>query len=528
MLTSILLSLAARIDRHRLSCILVFLRHHISSHQRAKLVAIHRFLKTNQKRRSYCETSKTISDGWIAIIAYNDSHGPPTSCSIETQSSDYSSEFDDDYDSESEDGETPRPEAVILPTGPQAALLATFIRQMPPSDADMVHEDVDDSDGASPMDQWMAYMADIRNGKSKILRIQDEPMEWVFASHEGRDNNNGGDGAAPPSSAAAVFAQIADAIVASPGLTHVIWGKRVWQLGSPPQQHSVLQALARHAPTLTYWKMGTEERGLPLGSPAMTAALLDTWNSAELRLTGIELRGIVLASTQQVDMLASLLRRMGTTLKQVNLLGFFLHPKLLEQSQVPLFDGLLTGISDACRSLDELRLGRCVTRDSLDIPPLISPEALEILLSRKTKWWRLGLDGLGLDDRHIHVLSIALKSSSSCKMGDLLSLKENPKLRDYGTLVNICSCKARMGSVQVDDPKWVATFDLVRSLNNLHRRLDYVNPEIGGYPNRSKWVEWLSVVANLQWEDDTHIVNYLWYTLMEKPEFIQPICRTTN
>ena len=135
---------------------------------------------------------------------------------------------------------------------------------------------------------------------------------------------------------------------------------------------------------------------------------------------------------------------------------------------------------------------------------------------------RMGLDGLGLDNRHVEVLSTALKSSPSCKMGDLLSLKENPNLTDYSTLINVCSCKARMGLIQLDDPSWVATFDLVRSLNNLHRRLDYVVPDTGGYPNKSKWIDWLSKISTLQWEDDTHKINYLWHTLLEKPEYIQP------
>jgi hypothetical protein len=160
---------------------------------------------------------------------------------------------------------------------------------------------------------------------------------------------------------------------------------------------------------------------------------------------------------------------------------------------------------------------KCMKGDIVLITPLV------LLVTR-----RLALDGLGLDNRHIQVLANALKASPTCKMGDLLSLKENPKLTDYGTLVNICSCKARMGSVLVDDPSWVATFDLVRSLNNLHRRLDYAVPETGGYPNRSKWVDWLSVVSNLQWEDDAHIVNYLWYTLLEKPDFIRPATLEKN
>jgi hypothetical protein len=284
---------------------------------------------------------------------------------------------------------------VILPSGPQAALLATFIQQMPPAHADLEPDYDDNEDGTnnrngrnvtkSPIEQWMEYILDIQSGMSKVLKISDEGLEWFFES-----NSNGDD---IPSDPTSLFMQITQAIVVSPGLTHVIWGKRVWQLGSPIQQHSVLQALTRHAPTLTYWKMGTEERGLPLGSPAMTGTLLETWNASSgpspWRLTELELRGIVLASAEQVEMMANVLRQMGATLKQVNLLGFFLHPMLLKQSstQSPIFDSLLVAVSESCTYLDELRLSRCVTRDSVDIPPLISPESLQNLLSTKPKWW---------------------------------------------------------------------------------------------------------------------------------------------
>jgi hypothetical protein len=285
---------------------------------------------------------------------------------------------------------------VILPSGPQAALLATFIQQMPPDHADLEPDHDENEDGTnnhnrqnvskSPVDQWMEYIVDIQSGMSKVLKIADEGLEWFFVNQQ-ESHSNGDD---IPSDPTSLFIQITEAIVGSSGLTHVIWGKRVWQLGSPIQQHSVLQALTRHAPTLTYWKMGTEERGLPMGSPAMTGTLLETWNASSgpspWRLTELELRGIVLASLEQVEMMASILRQMGATLKQVNLLGFFLHPILLKQSST-VFDSLLIAVSEACTSLDELRLCRCVTRDSVDIAPLISPEALQNLLSTKPKWW---------------------------------------------------------------------------------------------------------------------------------------------
>jgi len=198
-----------------------------------------------------------------------------------------------------------------------------------------------------------------------------------------------------------------------------------------------LNALATgHASTLTYWKMGNEEKGLPLGSPTMTEALLKMWSNpnAQWKLTELEMRGMVFGSQEQVQTFANILQhQLGSTLKQVNILGFFLHPKMLALGSGPhrpVFDCVLHSITKGCTALDELRLCRCVTPDSINTVPLISPKSLQNILAVKPKWWRMGLDGLGLDDRHVQVLVTALKSSPSCKIGDLLSLQENPKLTE--------------------------------------------------------------------------------------------------
>lgn len=45
-----------------------------------------------------------------------------------------------------------------------------------------------------------------------------------------------------------------------------------------------------------------------------------------------------------------------------------------------------------------------------------------------------------------------------------------------------CFRKQRTGEVSVDDHSWVETFHLVRTMNNLHRRLEYVVPETGAIP----------------------------------------------
>ena len=228
---------------------------------------------------------------------------------------------------------------------------------------------------------------------------------------------------------------------------------------------------------------------------------------------------------QHLEWFSTFLRQ-TPTLKQVNLLDFYLDPRLCVASAL---DPLLASAADM-PTLDELRLCRAVdgTTVAASIPPLISPEAWQLLLTQKPKWWRLAMDGLGLDDRHAHVLADALRGSPQCKMGDLLSLQRNPRMTDLDTLMRVCFCKQRMGEVSVDDHRWVETFHLVRSMNNLHNRLAYVMPESGGYLSRNRWIEWLAVLGNIGWQDEAHRVNYLWFTLLEQPNFVkpQPVTRT--
>lgn len=324
------------------------------------------------------------------------------SCYFALQSiTEYDSEYDDyddeyfsedDYYDDDDDGGQ---EAVTLSSLPQAALLASFIQQMPPDHADMEPEYGDhNEEGAnrraitkSPHELWLDYMEDVRNGRQKALKLTDEGLSWFLDS----------DSALPqgvPSDSTALITHIKQAIDESPGLTHVICGRRVWQLASPAEQQTILNILAtRHSATLTYWKMGTEEKGLPLGSPAMTEAFLQMWNSgsSQWKLTELELRGMVFASQQQVEAFANVLQNhLGRTLKQVNILGFFLHPKMLATGTGPrgaVFDCLIHSIAKGCQALDELRLCRCVTPDSINTVPLISPEALNDMMKAKPKWW---------------------------------------------------------------------------------------------------------------------------------------------
>lgn len=44
-----------------------------------------------------------------------------------------------------------------------------------------------------------------------------------------------------PTDSTALIAQIIQAIGGSPGLTHITWGRRVWQLATPIQQQALIK-----------------------------------------------------------------------------------------------------------------------------------------------------------------------------------------------------------------------------------------------------------------------------------------------
>ena len=303
-------------------------------------------------------------------------------------------------------------------------------------------------------------------------------------------------------------------------IRHVVLGTILLQLLNTEQQIQLYQSLiAIHASTITYWKLGSNDSVELCGIP--TSNLLQAMRGAEWpTLTEFQVRGLELSSITQVDMLVELLTKTAPTIKLFNLLGLVLSTELLLVDG--LFDRLWAQV-EPISQLDEVQLHRTLSsQDPIHLPPLVSHRALQHLLQVKPKWWRMALDGMGLDDGHLQILGNALKQSLDCKMNDLLSVRENPKITSKGlsSLYNVCLNKQRMGLVHSDDPSWVATFDLVRPLNNLHRRLEYKDAE-GRFTDPQRWLEWFQVLSNLPWIDETRKLNYIWFTLLEQPEMIQ-------
>lgn len=366
----------------------------------------------------------------------------------------------------------------------------------------------------SPVEVWDEFIEGVETCTNASIKVTDEMVAWVSEKPEGSEERN--------KLTDKLCQDLVRASQAGFVVIHSILGRVFLSLLSPQQQEQVCQGiLSKHAKTITFWKMGSDDSTDACGIP--TLGLVQAMASVDWpNLTELEIRGLELETQDQLDLFLTFLKR-APKIRQFNLLGMVMSPTLIATSG--LFDPIV-GHCETIQGFDELQLCRTVTDsdDKEQAPSLISTSALEKLLSVKVKWWRMALDGMAFTDQHIRIIGAALKASDACKMNDLLSLQNNPQVQDWDSLYKICLYKQRMGLILSDDPSWVATFDMVRPLNNLHRRLEYIELDgnSGTYKYRSKeaWTEFLSVLGNLSWVGDARQVNYLWFALLEQPQLM--------
>lgn len=374
-----------------------------------------------------------------------------------------------------------------------------------------------------PQELWADFVSGIETCSNASLKVTDTLVAWVTETTQVNTNER-------MVLVESLCTDLIRAVQAGFVIIHVILARTFLLLLDPEQHERLYRAiLTKHAATITYWKLGSDDSTEACGIP--TTALLEAMTSTDVvstgwtNLTELEMRGMELNTLQDMERILQFLQR-APKIRQFNLLGLVMSDTLVTREG--LFDKLVTTVQ-VITGFDELQLCRRVDAPAgnsnhsvTSLPPLISPATLENMLLVKPKWWRMAFDGMSLDDRHLTIIGSALKGSKDCKMNDLLSLQDNPKVTPKGlhALYTICMAKQRMGLVLSDDPSWVATFDLVRPLNNLHRRLEYIKEDGGGYRSSDSWIEWLSVVGNLPWIGDARKVNYIWFALLEQPELI--------
>ncbi|CAB9502971.1 expressed unknown protein [Seminavis robusta] len=445
-------------------------------------------------------------------------------------------------------------------------------------------------DTRTPLERWRHYVAKIRTRQTKVLKFVDVQLHGELAAlsnfspvvsltndnNDSNNNNNNnvpimGGGGEEQTNGTGWYSELLDAVTTAavnPGdssttgqLTHAIIGTHMLRLLGHEGQTRLLLAIASHK-TLAFLQLkgitdppttaqnNNNSTTTVLSMPAVIGAL-DAYGTPALN--ELELMGAAFPSLASIRQWSAILKQKRGSLRQVNLVGIEPPPTGVEVGMASLAAGWLDPIllalaapnAETATPLDELKLvgagtqqpTRNTTAKSL---PSITPQALSTLLQHKKKWWRLSLDGMGLQDEHLHVLTTMFRRDDACKAGDLLSLERNQGIssRAYEEFFEGCFFwKRRMGLIKVDDKDWEGQFDLVRSMNNLHNRLDFVvstrhNTVTAAnnnghykskcsFASRTLWVEWLAKLGTgLAWEDDKHRINYLWFTLLEKPEFI--------
>ena len=395
----------------------------------------------------------------------------------------------------------------------------------------------------TPQEIWDEFVKGMESGQSTALKVTDNLVEWIAdMGHNSHHPQESQQDEQQQQQTVAIVEDLCNDLLRILSLDtvviqHVILGRVCLSLFSTEQQTRLYQSLStRHASTISFWKLGSDDsmKQCGIATEALWNAMAGsgTWEN----LTELEIRGMRLESVNHVNAILRFIDK-APKIRQCNLLGMVLSETLLQTEG--LWDPLIESVQ-AMPGFDELQLGVAVNHhkhtESNQSPKhmvsLVSPDVLQTMLTVKPKWWRLALDGLGLNDQHVQIIAKALKASPDCKMNDLLSIQDNPGITADGLqhLYTICcNHKQRMGLVLSDDPTWVATFDLVRPLNNLHRRLEYRKSggdddgDDNAYKSRAAWAEWLAVVANLPWIEDARKVNYVWYTLLEQPGLVKPL-----
>ncbi len=408
--------------------------------------------------------------------------------------SDYSDD-DSSFDSEASSDETFSEGAGRGTTS--SDLFRAFLSQIPPDHAEPVPVET-----RTPQELWNDFIEEVSTSQTKVLKITDSCVAKYALEATGQSEM--------------LNSQLSAAIASARGITHVILGNSLLKhFKETGQQKNLLSSLVRqHQESLTYIKLGSDNMTESSLFGLVASAILDPLYEYRnrLKLSEIEIRGLEILSQEDVKIFSEILLGGKDSIRQLNLLC------IDTDKAGPVSFDLLIDAARQSTCLDELRIERigCFTRNNL-----VSAESLNNLLFEKKKWWRLALCGLGLTDSHCRIMASLFSRDSTCKVGDLLSLKNNPSISEagYADIFRVFFNKQRMGLIKVDDLEWEKKFDLVRSMNNLHGRLQFV--EEGALEDRVKWVEWLAKLGNLGWEDDKHKINYLWFTILEKPDFVR-------
>jgi hypothetical protein len=290
--------------------------------------------------------------------------------------------------------------------------------------------------------------------------------------------------------------------------------------------------------------------GLP-GSPETinTRILLESMIMFRNDLESLELTNIQLRSSSEVQLLAEFLSSRGRALAKLSLKGIipvinqdmagFLDPILLAMKS-------LSGAGNFLPSYFEVSGGDGV---SVSTVSLIREAALNRFVARfnAENKQALYLKGLGLGDSHVKLIAELLPNvniwaieGESASLS--LNLQSNPAigLPGYEALLAMLNRDSDIEQIRVDDAGWTATYKMAVHMNTKHGRGEFM--EGGVFPDKVTWMDWVIRLAIVlpaeemeeeeaeveegkeeedeKQEFETRQLNYIWYTLLQKPDFI--------
>jgi hypothetical protein len=250
--------------------------------------------------------------------------------------------------------------------------------------------------------------------------------------------------------------------------------------------------------------------------------LLESLPRLVLGLHGLLIHTIVLRDQSEVELLADTVGPRGVSLRIFSLFGYFSRG-----------DGFLDPILHAVRKLPQQPTAFSLIGAlhlPVNGPSLITVQALRLFLQSAVDFNGedqrcLYLNYLGLGDEHCKAVAELLVKHDGAPEGKLgqLSLERNPAIgqEGYEAILGLLNREHWIGEARVDDEIWHAKFDLVVEMNTKHGRGEFLRD--GVFDSQDDWLNCLERLAGVGENDETEDarrLNFLWYTLIEKPEFI--------
>lgn len=243
------------------------------------------------------------------------------------------------------------------------------------------------------------------------------------------------------------------------------------------------------------------------------------------RLQKLMISNVELRCRSEVLQMATALVTRSASLQEISLKGLV---STVADKERGFLDPILFAMATAPEGSPRAQPSRFVLEGCSDIttndPSLITVEALSSYLSADIAVSGRGsrvlfLDGWGLGDEHARVL-VGLAGESLSK----LSLKSNPAIgKDgYESLIGLLNRNHRLEEIRVDDARWQAKLNLVICMNRKYGRSAFMDD--CGFSCKAKWVDLLAKLADSSSpehaeQEEERRVNYLWYSLLEKPDF---------